>query len=391
MESKKQIMDNKDKSIITRKIQLYPIGSKEEINQTYATLRKWDEVCFRAANTAISHMFFQKTIGDFFYLTEEAKVKFLDINKDPEGVLNTSRQNTTYQVLSSKYKGQIPSDIYCNLNARLFSLFTAQSAEYFTASKSLDTYKRGLPMPISAYSITNIEKYDDLEYSFSLFGLNFRTNFSGDSSGNKLIWDLAQAGTYKFCNSTIQIKSGEVFLLASFKVDREDHGLDPNRPVNIILGTEIPVLFQSEDGIEIKIGSREEYNYRIKAIRGARYRIQKELRYLPCKKGRKKRLAKLEDFTDTEKNYVSNKQHVYSNTIIQFCKKYNFGTVVLTKPGENNDFLMKDGGYHGFMNKLKYKCEKNLIIFKEIDSDGEPVKTKKQKLSDKRAVRKVAA
>jgi hypothetical protein len=112
---------------IVRKIQLNIAGN--HIVEDYKKLYEWNEMVFRAANTAITHMYFQNKMNEFFYLTDSAKILFADINKpdeknkEKEKVLTTSPQNTTYQVLSSHYKGKIPSDIFACLNSELYASF----------------------------------------------------------------------------------------------------------------------------------------------------------------------------------------------------------------------------------------------------------------------------
>ncbi|MEJ2905985.1 hypothetical protein WAE58_26330, partial [Pedobacter panaciterrae] len=66
----------KDTMILTRKIQLLiDSEDKEEIKAAKDQLYSWQRICFRAANMIMSHHFVQEQVKDFFYLTEEIKLK----------------------------------------------------------------------------------------------------------------------------------------------------------------------------------------------------------------------------------------------------------------------------------------------------------------------------
>lgn len=364
---------------ITRKIQIYPIG--EEKNDSWRQLREWNEMVFRAANTAASHMYFQNNMKEFFYLTDDAKILFADINKEPkEGekavrVLNTSKQNSTYQVLSSHFKGKMPSDIFVNLNSQLYSTFSKEVDEYFSGKRSLRTYKRSIPMPISAKSIKEVVITSDAKnYQFEIFGIKFQTSFGRDSSGNKMIFDRALNGEYKLCNSSIQIDGKKMFLLAVFQFESEKFNLDKNKVMEAELSDKWPIVLSFGEK-KIFVGDRKEYLHRRLAIQAARRRQQIASRYNVNGKGRKKKMASVDRFHDKELNYIQTRQHQYTFKMISLCLEKKCGVLRLKftpeppEPDdlskkelriwrEENQFLLRNWGYYGLKEKLKYKCKK---------------------------------
>src|SRR5882672_7554048 len=90
--------------IITRKIQLVVNEPDKAIaGQVWQTLYRWQEVCFRAANTIMSHLFVQEQLPQMSYLADEVQRHLVDIHKQPSGLLNTSRINSTLRLLSRQY------------------------------------------------------------------------------------------------------------------------------------------------------------------------------------------------------------------------------------------------------------------------------------------------
>ena len=141
--------------IITRKIQLL-IDSEdpEVVKQMKAQLYQWQRICFKAANMIISHQFIQEQVKDFFYLTEDIKLKLADQKKDEDGILTLSKEGATYHVLANHFKGQVPMNMMGNLNHSLLAYFNKEKAAYWKGEKSLRNYKKNIPIPFSGQSIS---------------------------------------------------------------------------------------------------------------------------------------------------------------------------------------------------------------------------------------------
>lgn len=358
---------------ITRKIQLNIIS--EDVKAEYKKLYDWNEMCFRAANTAVSHMYFQKNMGEFFYLTEDAKLKFADVNKDEEGLLNTSKQNTTYQVLSGRYKGKMPADIFSNLNAQLVGVFNKEGKEYFSGKRSLRTYRRDMPMPFSSKGLRNITKCQDgKNYQFDLLGIKFKTWFGRDLSGNQSIFERSMTGEYKLCNSSIQLDGKKIFMLAVFQFEQLKFELDADKKMDAELSAQYPIVCMIGKRT-IPIGDRDEYLHRRLAIQGSLRRHQVAARYNKNGKGREAKMSMTDRFHKAETHYINTRQHQYTHKLIQLCLQNKCSVLNLKYTPElpvpetmsrdelrqwrkENELLLRNWGYHGLTEKLKYKCNK---------------------------------
>lgn len=369
---------------ITRKIRLNINEAGEAIKDAYKTLYDWNEKIFRAANLAATHMYFQEKQSEFFYLTDETKLLLSDatipiskIKSDKmrqlisDGAIrafNTSKQNTTYRVLSDKFKGEIPSDIFNNLNAQLSQTFNSERKEYFSGKRSLRTYRRDMPMPFSARKIKNIQLTEDgKNYQFTLFGINFKTYFGRDLSGNKVIFDRGLKGEYKLCNSSIKLDGKKILLLAVFQFEPENFFLDKDKVLKAELSIDVPIKITiGGKEKQYHIGNKDEFLYRRMQIQEGLRRAQIASRFNKGGKGRKKKMSAIGRYHLAEKNYVTTRIHQYTAKLIDLCIKSGCGTLNLVNQEEKeneakevgNELLLRNWSYFGMKEKIKYKCNK---------------------------------
>lgn len=350
---------------ITRKIELRI--DQENYKEVYETLYKWNEITFRAYNYVATHLYVQYSMGEFFYLQDDFKTKFVDRAKDEEGVLTTSKRNTTYQFLSQTYKGQIPSAILNGINNTIVSTFSKEQKEYFSGKRSLRTYKKGVPIPLPAQQIRNIQlTEDEKNYTFNLFKMNFRTNFGRDLSGNKLIFERSlDGGDYKLCDSSLQIKGTKIFLLAVFQFESEKKQLNPKKSAFVRLGVNNPMVVTIGKKT-YNIGTKEEFLHRRLQIQAGRRRLQAALKYNTGGKGRAKKLKTLENWEEIEKNYVSTKLHTYSKELIKLCLDNKIGNIVILNQDEEFTSFEEQRKTILSNTELSPKEKKELIAEKEF-------------------------
>ena len=350
--------------IITRKIQLLlQADDREEWKEKYRTLLGWQQIVSKAANWIVTHHYVQDSLKDMLYLTDDIKVKLADQQKDEHGILTTSRMNTTYRMLSAKFKGEIPMSIITALNSRIVSVFDKEKVEYREGKRSLRIYRRDQPIPIVSKDIIHIEPVEKGEYRFSLYGLPFRTNFGRDASGNRQLFEKVISGEGRLRDSSIQITKQKIFLLAVFDQDKVVEQLSGELRVEARLSMDVPIIATIGEQ-EIRIGSKEEYLHRRLAIQEAMRRTQAAVRYNSGGKGRTRKLRALQRFHDLEKNYVRTRLHQYSARLIHFCVEEGAGVLVLRRQADKeaaareDAFLLRNWGYYGLKEKISYKAAK---------------------------------
>lgn len=309
-----------------------------------------------------------------------------------------SPANRTYKEVSKIYKGSLPSDIYANINNRVISTLQKELKEYSRNERSLKTFKKGSPIPFSAKNIIKIQPTEDGEnYHFSLFGIKFKTRFGRDKSGNKEMFDMClgpdyklftgkfedlPVGAYKFCDSSFRIIEGaKIFLLAVFQFETVKSDFKEGNVMEAHLSVTVPVSLKFKNKI-FNIGDRQEFLYRRIAIQSSLRRQQIAARFNNGGNGdnekhgthRKKKMRTIEQFKEYESDFVISKHHKYTKKIIDFCIQYKCEQLILkyanettcpkeltgkekAKWHEENDFILRNWGYFGLTDKLKYKCK----------------------------------
>ncbi|MGS2739168.1 hypothetical protein [Sinomicrobium sp. M5D2P17] len=350
---------------LTRKIQLLvDLPTKEERKEALGKLYQWQNQCFRAANLIVSHLYIQEMIKDFLYLSEGIKYKLADEKKDENGILKCSRINTTYRVVSDRFKGEIPTAILSSLNNTLRSIFNKNKSEYWKGLRSLDNFKKDMAFPFAPDCIWRLSHITDKKaFCFRLFSIPFKTYLGKDFTDKRRLLERVVEGNVKLCTSHIQLKGRKIFWLATFEIEKEKHGLKPEIIAEASLSLEYPIIVKIGKA-RLTIGTQEEFLYRRLAIQAARKRAQAGATYCKSGKGRKRKLKAVDKFRNEESNYVRHRIHLYSRKLIDFCIKHQAGTLILVNQedkigiAKEEEFVLRNWSYYELMTKIKYKAEK---------------------------------
>ena len=350
--------------ILTRKIQVYvDCDDKEQKDAYYKQLYEWQFLSFQAANLIFTHLYVQDRVKDLIYFTDDIKVKLADYKKEEDGILNSSRMNTTYRILSSRFLGKMPSNIFSNLNNTLHNVYNTERSAYWKGEKSLRNYKRSIPMPFGAdkLKLENDEKGRD--FKFKLFKIPFKTYLGKDRSDKKVLLQRTLAGTLKLRTSSLKIDKGKLYLLAAFEMERDEHQLTDSVIAEASLSIEHPIVVKVGKE-QLQIGNKEEFLHRRLAIQAARHRLQRGSTFNRSGKGRRRKLKSLEDWDAKELRYVDNRLHLYSRRLIDMCIKTQAGTLLLVNQqhkeevAKEEEFLLRNWSYYGLKEKIAYKAKK---------------------------------
>ena len=350
---------------LSRKIQLLvDLPTKEERKEALDKLYQWQNRCFRAANLIVTHLYVQEMIKEFFYLSEGIKYKLADEKKDELGILQRSRINTTYRMVSNRFKGEIPTNILSNLNNVLLSSFNQNRPQYWRGERSLKNFRRDMAFPFSLEGIRGLA-YDEEKkaFTFRLFQIPFKTYLGNDHTDKRVLLERVIQGKTKLCMSNMKLKEGKIFWLPIFEIEKEEHSLRPERIAEASLSLEYPIVVKTNT-TKLTIGTREEFLYRRLAIQASRKRAQGGATYSRSGKGTTRKVKAVDKFHDMENKYVRHRIHVYSRKLIDFCVKHQVGTLLLvnqeTKIGiaKEEEFVLRNWSYYDLMTKIKYKAEK---------------------------------
>jgi len=351
---------------LTRKIQLQvDAPTKEEKREALETLYRWQNRSYRAANLIVTHLYIQEMIKEFFYLSERIKYRLADEKKAEDGILNQSKTNCTYRVVSDRFKGEIPTNILSNLNNNIMSSFRNDLSSYRSGERSLANFRRDIAFPFGTRGIQRLcYKKEKKTFCFRLFSVPLKAYLGKDYTDKRSLLEQVVAGQIKLCASKLQLKNQKIYWLAVFEVEKEKHKLKPEIIAEASLSMEYPIIVKSGKE-KLSIGSREEFLYRRLAIQASLKRAQNGVTYCRSGKGRKRKTKAVDRFHEKEKNYVGNRLHVYSRKLIDFCIKHQVGTLILLNQEDKMEiakkedgFILRNWNYYELMTKIKYKAEK---------------------------------
>jgi len=361
-------MDEKN-IILTRKVQLViNSDNKDFVSEVFKKLYQWRYICFRSANYIFTHLFIQHQLKELFYLRDDVKVKLADIAKNSDGILTCSQLNTTYQVLSKRFKGDIPMHIIATLGMTLSKHFNNEREEYLKGERSIRNYKKDIPIPFGSKDITQLQAMQNgREYSFQLFKIPFRTYLGKDQMYKRPLFESLLKGEVTLRGSSIQIEKNKIYWLASFEIAKDINDLDTSIVAEAHLSIDYPIILHIGK-VRHTIGSKEEFLHRRLAIQAARSRSQKAASFNRGQHGRRRKLKAVESFKDKERNYIDQRLHLYSRRLIDLCVRYRAGSLILVDQtnkeaaAEGDEFLLRNWSYYSLKHKIEYKAEKSGIM-----------------------------
>ncbi|MFD0795160.1 hypothetical protein ACFQZX_16170 [Mucilaginibacter litoreus] len=349
---------------ITRKIQLLVNSSdKDLVYASIGKLMEWQRACFKCANLVYTHQFLQEQISELVYLTEGVKLKISDQHKDADGMLVSSRTNSTYRVLTEKFKGALPSNIYNNLNSQLVGTFLKEKELYRNGERSMRNFKRSIAMPFSAECIRRLEACEPGNFTFTLFGIPFRTYLGRGYDDKRELLRQVTSCSLKMATSYLKVEQHKIFLLATFVQERQVHLLGEEIIAEASLSFEHPILVKIGKA-KMTIGSKEEFLHRRLAIQAARRRVQAAVSGNKAGHGKIRKRKPLEHYQHLEKDYINHKLNVYSKRLIDFCLQHRAATLILTCQQEKEEvamaepFLLRNWNFAGLKDLIAFKAAK---------------------------------
>jgi len=350
---------------LTKKIQLLiDLPTPEERKEAMDRLHLWQNRAYRAANLIVSHLYVQEMLQEFLYLSEGLRYKIADEKMEELGMLNRSRTNTTYRLVSDRFKGEMPTNILSNLNQRLLATFKKQRPEYWNGERSLPNFRRDMPFPFCKEGIGGLHySADKKAFCFRLFKLPLRTYLGRGAEDKHQLLQKVIDGEAKLCTSQIQLREGKIFWLAVFEAQQEKQDLMPHIVAQASLSLEHPITVRTASA-KLTIGNREEFLHRRLAIQAASRRVQKGAAYAHSGKGTKRKLKGTDKFKGAEHRYVNHKLHLYSKRLIDFCIEQRAGTLILqdqqlkTDIAKEDEFLLRNWSYQNLLEKIAYKAQK---------------------------------
>ena len=354
----------KDEMVITRKIKLFPIGDKEEVDRVYTYIRDAQYAQYQCLNLLMGHL------ASEFYRN----------GKDLNNPIFKEKQE---ELLKSK--NPILDEIECPKGLAIKSRAAWIVRQDFSTSiknglakgdRTITNYKRSYPLqtPSKLYSFYHPytdndelkEKIYDRDLEIYMKWVN-KIHFKvilGNPHKSRILRDeffKILSGEYKPCGSSIYIEKNNIMMNLCLKISKKTLELDEQTVVGVALGITTPAVCATNNSSnELSIGTADDFFFMRKKIEAQRKRLQSALQFTAGGHGREKKLQALSRLKKKEKNFAKTYNHTVTKKIVDFAVKNKAKYIYiedLTK--ENTDAIMlRYSGFYQIQEQLKYKADK---------------------------------
>lgn len=373
--------------ILTRKIQLFPVGDKEEIDRVYKYLRDGIFNQNKAMNQYISALYVA-TIQD---ISKDDRKELNNLY----GRISTSKKGSAYDN-SIEFPVGLPTASSLGMAVR--QDFSKSCKEGLLCGKvSLPTYKKDNPLLVHVDYVrlrcTNPKKdngiyhnyethMDFLDHLYSkdleIFikfanNITFKMILGNPHKSASLRSELQQIfeENYKVCGSSIQIDGKKIILNMSMDIPKQELELDENTVVGVDLGVAIPAVcgLNNNSYIRQSIGSKDDFLRVRTQLQAQRRRLQKSLKMTSGGHGRTKKLKPLERLTDRERNFVKTYNHKVSKDIVEFAlkNKAKYINIENLTGYDTSKFILRNWSFYELQQFITYKAAKYGIEVRKIN------------------------
>lgn len=351
--------------IITRKIKLYPVGDKEEVNRVYKFIRDGQYAQWKASNQYMSALYVA-AIND---ISKEDRKELSHLYTR----INSNKNGSAYDKDIEFAKGVATTS---ELSQRIPADFKKACRDgLLKGNVGLPVYKRDNPLWTAGRSLKFTYGYDSYQdfldnlYSNDLkIYLNWVNKIQFEvilgnphkSAELRSVFQNIFEESYKICGSSIQIDRKSIILNLSLQIPVREIHLDEDTVVGVDLGIAIPAVcaLNNNDYIRKSIGSADDFVRVRTKIQAEKRRLQKNLKYSNGGHGRKKKLAALDKFSKYERNWVKTYNHMVSKNVVEFAvqNKAKYINLEDLSGYDANDFILRNWSYYELQQQIVYKA-----------------------------------
>lgn len=372
--------------VLTRKIQLIPVGDKEEVNRVYSYLRDGIFNQNKAMNQYLSALY-TATMQD------ASKKDRQELNR-LYGRIATSKKGSAYQKDVEFPKG-LPIGAF---GMKVKQDFSKQCKDGLLYGKvSLATYKKDNPLLVHVDYVRlrrtnphldngmyhNYESHQEfLDHLYSN-DLEVFIKFANKITFKLILGNLRRSAVlrseikeifeehYKICGSSIQIDGKKIILNMSMEIPKEDVELDEDTVVGVDLGIAVPAMCALNNNMYVRaaIGNKDDFLRTRTKIQAQRRRLQHSLKYTSGGHGRNKKLKALEKLKKSEAHFVETYNHMVSRRIVDFAVKNRAKYInVENLTGYNTSkFILRNWSFYQLQQYITYKAARYGIEVRKIN------------------------
>lgn len=373
--------------VLTRKIQLFPVGDNEEVDRVYKYLR--DGICNqnKAMNQYMSALYISA-------IEEASKEDRKELNRLYSRI-SSSKKGSAYDE-SINFPIGLPTTSSLGMKVRQdFSKACKDGLLY--GRTTLPTYRKDNPLLVHVDFIRlrdvnphrdngiyhNYEShaefldhlYDkDLEILIKFANnITFKMVLGNPHKSAALRSELKEIfeERYNVCGSSIQIDGRKIILNMSMDIPKKEIELDEETVVGVDIGLAIPAVcaLNNNDYIRQSIGSKEDFLRVRTQLQAQRRRLQKALVTTSGGHGRTKKLKALDRLKDRERNFVKTYNHFVSKSVVDFAVKNKAKYINLEDLSgyDASQFILRNWSFYELQQFITYKANLYGIEVRKIN------------------------
>lgn len=373
--------------ILTRKIQIFPVGDKEEIDRVYKYLRDGIYNQNKAMNQYMSALYVS-TIED---VSKEDRKELNQLYTR----ISTSKKGSAYDESIVFPKG-LPTT--ASLGQKVRQDFSKSCKDGLLCGKvSLPTYRKDNPLLIHVDYVRlrstnphqdngiyhNYETHMDfLDHLYSkdlevlikfTNGITFKMILGNPHKSHGLRSEIKEIFEehYKVCGSSIQIDGKKIILNLSMEIPKKEVELDENTVVGVDLGIAVPAVcsLNNSDYIRQSIGSKDDFLRVRTQLQSQRRRLQKALVVSSGGHGRNKKMKAMDRLKNRERNFVKTYNHYVSKNVVDFAveNKAKYINVEDLSGFDSSKFILRNWSFYELQQFITYKAAKYGIEVRKIN------------------------
>lgn len=367
-------MIENNRMTICRKIKLFPVGDKEEINRVYKFIRDGQYAQYRASNLLMSQL-----VTEFYKCNMNIKnEEFKEIQKKICSNTNPLFEDVEFA------RGCDSISLVVQKVKQDFSI--ALKNGLAKGERSITNYKRTNPLLTRGRDLRFFHEYENYdEFLDKLYSteLNIYVKWV-----NKIVFKVILGNphrshelrsviqnifeeNYFVQGSSIEVDGKEIILNLSLSIPKQKIQLDENTVVGVDLGVAIPAVcgLNNNNYIRQSIGSKDDFLRVRTQLQAQRRRLQKSLATTSGGHGRKKKLKPLERLSNRERNFVKTYNHYVSKNVVDFAvkNKAKYINVEDLSGFDSSQFILRNWSFYELQQFITYKASKYGIEVRKIN------------------------
>ena len=360
-------------NVLTRKIQLIPVGDKDEVNRVYNFIRDAQYSQYLGLNRLMSEL-----VVAFYQNNRQLNSDFNEKRKRILSNSNTILDDIEFSK-GCDTKSQIVQKVRADFNKALKNGLAKGEI-------AVTNYKRTNPLLVRGRDLKFCHNYDTFEeFEKHLFNndlevyikfvnyIQFKIVFGSPHKSMALRSEIKEiiSKNYSVQGSSIQIEDKKIILNLSMSVPVKEIELDENVIVGVDLGLAIPAVcaLNTNDYIKKSIGSAEDFLRQRTKIQNQKRTIQKNLVQVSGGHGRKKKLRHLEKIRKSEEHWVRTYNHFVSKQVVDFAikNKAKYINVEDLSGFDSSKFILRNWSYYQLQEFITYKAKNVGIEVRKVD------------------------